>query len=106
VVDDVALLLADFQIDLDPASKAYRELGTQALMAYVRGLQHTSKPASLMLSTTLLRISGSSSTTRTTRRALMELPNKKFVIDVKLGGVSLFRVRLQLCLLCLNVSEW
>ena len=43
VVDDVALLLADFEIDLDPASKAYRELGTQALMAYVRGLQAIEK---------------------------------------------------------------
>jgi hypothetical protein len=36
VQDDVSLLLADFQIDLDPTSKAYRELGTQALMAYAR----------------------------------------------------------------------
>jgi integrase len=43
VVDDVALLLADFEIDLDPASKAYRELGTQALMAYVRALQAIEK---------------------------------------------------------------
>jgi len=39
VVDDVALLLADFEIDLDPTSKSYRELGTLALMAYVRALQ-------------------------------------------------------------------
>jgi integrase len=43
VVDDVAFLLADFQIDLDPTSKAYRELGTQALMAYVRALQAIEK---------------------------------------------------------------
>ena len=43
VVDDVALLLADFEIDLDPTSKSYRELGSQALMAYVRGLQAIEK---------------------------------------------------------------
>ncbi len=43
VVDDVALLLADFQIKLDPSSKSYRELGTQALMAYVRALQAIEK---------------------------------------------------------------
>lgn len=43
VVDDVALLLSDFQIELDPASKSYRELGTQALMSYVRALQAIEK---------------------------------------------------------------
>jgi integrase len=43
VQDDVYLLLADFEIDLDPTSKAYRELGTQALMAYVRALQAIEK---------------------------------------------------------------
>jgi integrase len=43
VQDHVALVLADFEIDLDPTSKAYRELGTQALMAYVRGLQAIEK---------------------------------------------------------------
>lgn len=39
VVDDVAVLLADFQIDLDIASTSYRDLGMQALKAYVRALQ-------------------------------------------------------------------
>ena len=43
VVDDVAILLADFQIDLDRSSASYRELGTQALMAYVRALQALEK---------------------------------------------------------------
>jgi hypothetical protein len=43
VVDDVALLLADFQIDLDPTSKSYHALGTQALQAYVRALQAIEK---------------------------------------------------------------
>jgi hypothetical protein len=43
VVDDVALLLADFEIDLDPTSKSYRELGTVALMAYVRALHAIEK---------------------------------------------------------------
>jgi len=43
VVNDVALLLADFEIDLDPTSKSYRELGSQALMAYVRALQAIEK---------------------------------------------------------------
>jgi hypothetical protein len=39
VEDDVALLLADFQIVLDKSSASYRELGMQALRAYVRALQ-------------------------------------------------------------------
>jgi integrase len=39
VEDDVALLLAEFDIELDRKSSSYRELGTQALRAYVRGLQ-------------------------------------------------------------------
>jgi hypothetical protein len=43
VVDDIAALLSDFQIDLDPASKSYHELGMQALMAYVRALQDIEK---------------------------------------------------------------
>jgi integrase len=43
VVDDVALLLADFQIDLDRTSRSYHELGTQALQAYVRALQAIEK---------------------------------------------------------------
>jgi integrase len=43
VVDDVALLLADFEIDLDPTSKSYRELATLALMAYVRALHAIEK---------------------------------------------------------------
>jgi integrase len=43
VVDDVALLLADFQIDLDKSSASYRELGTQALRAYVHALQAIEK---------------------------------------------------------------
>ncbi len=43
VVDDVSLLLATFQIDLDPTSKSYRELGAQALQAYVRALQAIEK---------------------------------------------------------------
>jgi integrase len=43
VVDDVAILLADFQIDLDKSSAAYRELGTQALRAYVSALQALEK---------------------------------------------------------------
>jgi len=43
VEDDVALLLADFEINLDRKSVAYRELGTQALRAYVRALQAIDK---------------------------------------------------------------
>ena len=39
VEDEVALLLADFQIVLDKSSASYRELGMQALRAYVRALQ-------------------------------------------------------------------
>jgi hypothetical protein len=39
VGEDVAGLLADFQIDLDKTSPSYHELGTQALLAYVRALQ-------------------------------------------------------------------
>jgi len=39
VEDDVALLLADFEIYLDRKSAAYRELGMQVLRAYVRALQ-------------------------------------------------------------------
>jgi hypothetical protein len=35
VVDDVSLLLSDFQINLDRSSASYRELATQALQAYV-----------------------------------------------------------------------
>jgi integrase len=38
VQDDVSLLLADFEINLDRKSAAYRELGMQALRAYVRAL--------------------------------------------------------------------
>jgi hypothetical protein len=36
VEDDVSLLLTDFQINLDRKSASYRELGMQALRAYVR----------------------------------------------------------------------
>jgi integrase len=43
VVDDIAFLLADFQIDLNKASASYRELGTQALRAYVNALQAIEK---------------------------------------------------------------
>jgi hypothetical protein len=43
VVDDVSLLLADFQINLDRKSASYRELGMQALRAYVRALQAIDK---------------------------------------------------------------
>jgi integrase len=43
VQDDVSLLLADFQINLDLKSASYRELGTQALRAYVRALQAIAK---------------------------------------------------------------
>jgi integrase len=43
VMDDVNFLLSDFQIDLDRASPSYHELGTQALMAYVRALQAIEK---------------------------------------------------------------
>ncbi len=43
VEDDVALLLADFEINLDRKSAAYRELGMQALRAYVRALQAIDK---------------------------------------------------------------
>jgi integrase len=43
VVDDVSLLLAAFDINLDPKSASYRELGMQALRAYVRALQAIDK---------------------------------------------------------------
>lgn len=43
VQDEVSLLLADFQINLDPKSGSYRELGMQALRAYVRALQAIEK---------------------------------------------------------------
>jgi len=43
VVDDVRMLLADFQIDLDKTSASYRDLGTQALRAYVSALQALEK---------------------------------------------------------------
>ncbi len=43
VVDDVSLLLADFQINLDPTSASYRELGMRALTEYVRALQAIEK---------------------------------------------------------------
>jgi integrase len=43
VVDDVALVLADFQINLDHRSASYRELGMQVLRAYVRALQAIDK---------------------------------------------------------------
>ena len=43
VGDDVATLLGDFQIDLDKTSPSYHELGTQALLAYVRALQAIEK---------------------------------------------------------------
>jgi integrase len=43
VVDDVSLLLADFQINLDRNSTSYRELAMQALRAYVRALQAIEK---------------------------------------------------------------
>jgi hypothetical protein len=43
VVDDVALLLSDFQISLDRKSASYRELATLALQAYVRALQAIEK---------------------------------------------------------------
>jgi len=43
VEDDVSLVLADFQINLDRTSAAYRELGMQALRAYVRALQAIEK---------------------------------------------------------------
>jgi hypothetical protein len=43
VVDDVSLLLSDFQINLDRNSASYRELGMQALRAYVRALQAIDK---------------------------------------------------------------
>jgi len=39
VVDDVDLLLLEFQIALDRTSASYRELGMQALRSYVRALQ-------------------------------------------------------------------
>jgi integrase len=38
VVDDVDILLADFQINLDKSSISYRQLGTEALRAYVSAL--------------------------------------------------------------------
>ena len=43
VEDDVSLLLADFEINLDRNSSAYRDLGMQALRAYVRALQAIDK---------------------------------------------------------------
>lgn len=43
VEDDVSLLLADFQINLDRKSASYRELGMQAQRAYVRALQAIDK---------------------------------------------------------------
>jgi integrase len=43
VVDDVSRLLGDFQIDVDKSSASYRELGTQALRAYVSALQAIEK---------------------------------------------------------------
>jgi integrase len=43
VVDDVSLLLADFEINLDRNSTSYRELAMQALRAYVRALQAIDK---------------------------------------------------------------
>jgi integrase len=43
VVDDVSLLLSDFQISLDRKSASYRELATLALQAYVRALQAIEK---------------------------------------------------------------
>ncbi|MGM4919556.1 DUF6538 domain-containing protein [Tardiphaga sp. 813_E8_N1_3] len=39
VEDDLDLLLAEFEIELDRKSPAYRELGMHALRAYVRALQ-------------------------------------------------------------------
>jgi integrase len=38
VKDDIAILLNEFQIDLDQKSQSYRELGTNVLRAYVRAL--------------------------------------------------------------------
>jgi integrase len=43
VEDDVAILLGDFQIDLDLKSTSYRELGTRVLQAYVRALEAIEK---------------------------------------------------------------
>ena len=43
VVDDVSLLLSDFQISLDRKSASYRELATLALQTYVRALQAIGK---------------------------------------------------------------
>jgi hypothetical protein len=43
VVDDVDMLLANFQIHIDKASASYRDLGTQALRAYVSALQAIEK---------------------------------------------------------------
>ena len=43
VEDDVSFVLADFEINLDRKSAAYRELGMQALRAYVRALQAIEK---------------------------------------------------------------
>ena len=43
VEDDVSLVLADFQIDLDRKCASYRELGMQALRAYVRALHAIEK---------------------------------------------------------------
>jgi hypothetical protein len=43
VVDDVWLLLANFNIDLDRSSASYRQLGTAVLRAYVRGLEAIAK---------------------------------------------------------------
>jgi len=43
VEDDVSLMLADFQINLDRKCASYRELGMQALRAYVRALHAIEK---------------------------------------------------------------
>ena len=43
VVDDVSLLLEDFNINLDRNSASYRQLGTAVLRVYVRGLEAIAK---------------------------------------------------------------
>ncbi len=43
VEDDVALLLANFEIPLDKSSPSYRELGAEALRTYVRALKDIEK---------------------------------------------------------------
>jgi integrase len=43
VVDDVLLLLSDFNISLDRNSASYRQLGVAVLRAYVRGLEAIAK---------------------------------------------------------------